>query len=136
MNEAFAYSLVKDDSIDTPVCTSDTFLRRFVTTPEAEVFQTAYSKVRAWASPSQIVALEGLSKFLELEGESRLADAYARFGNIRIDTDSIKEVKTIRFVRLAKSIVLAQTLRATGSPALKSRFAELLQAESRNPLRD
>ena len=35
MDEAFAYTLIHDDSIDTPVCTSDVFLRRFV--PDAGI---------------------------------------------------------------------------------------------------
>ena len=45
MNEAFAYALIHDVSIDTPVCTSDVFLRRFVKTPDDVVFAIPYHDV-------------------------------------------------------------------------------------------
>ena len=61
MNEAFAYALIHDVSIDTPTCTSDVFLRRFVKMPDSAVFATPYSNVLPWAAPAQRAALEGLS---------------------------------------------------------------------------
>jgi hypothetical protein len=82
MDEAFAYTLIHDASIDVPVCTSDVFLRRVVSTPEAEVFRTPYSQVTAWASPAQRAALEALSRSLKLSGEDRGEVAYRRFRGV------------------------------------------------------
>lgn len=134
MNEAFAYTLLHDNSIDTPVCTSDVFLRRFVKTADADVFQTPYAQVRAWAAPAQLAALEGLSDQLQLTGDDRLARAYARFQKIDVDSERPQDVRLLRFVRLAKSITLAHTLQASPATALKQRFAALLAAESGSPL--
>lgn len=135
MNEAFAYSLLNDPSIDTPVCTSDTFLRRFVDLRDAEVFDVPYAKVLAWAGPAQLVALDGLSMQLDLDGDSRLAAAFNAYQRIRTNNTSQRDARVIRFVELARSIVLAHALGETGPDGLKARFAELLKAESGNPLR-
>src|SRR5207247_1653971 len=54
MDEAFAYSLIHDISIDVPVCTSDVFLQKFVPADDAELFRTGYSQVRIWATPAQV----------------------------------------------------------------------------------
>jgi len=136
MNEAFAYCLLHDDSIDTPVCTSDTFVRRFVTTPDPKTFQTSYAKTRSWASPSQLAALDGLSDMLGLSGDDRLLTAYDEFNRIDPNSDDLRDVRLIRFVRLAKSIILAHTLNTSGAREIKARFADLLKSESRNPLKD
>ena len=135
MNEAFAYALIHDDSIDTPVCTSDVFLRRFVKTPEAEAFQVPYSQVCRWAAPAQLAALRGLSDALKLSGEGRTGEAYRRFRQTRIDSDDLQDVRRLRFVRLVRSVVLAHTLETSSDTALKQRFAALLAAEAGNPLR-
>ncbi|HWA83155.1 MAG TPA: hypothetical protein VG820_06980 [Fimbriimonadaceae bacterium] len=134
MNEAFAYALVHDDSIDTPVCTSDTFLRRFVTTPDETVFKTSFAKARTWASPSQLAALDGLSKLLHYSDDDQLETAYQAFERIDVESDNLADVRLIRFVRLAKSIVLAHTLNEAGSKEIKARYASLLQSEAANPL--
>lgn len=77
MDEAYCYTLIHDRSIDVPVCTSDIFLRRFVTLRDSEVFQTPYSQVIEWATPAQRAALVALSKILGREpGEDRLQLAY------------------------------------------------------------
>src|SRR5439155_20883779 len=76
MDEAFAYSLAHDVSIDVPVCTSDVFLRRFVPGQDEEIFRTPYSQVRAWATPAQGAALDELSAALKLTGDARLGEAY------------------------------------------------------------
>ncbi len=135
MNEAFAYALIHDDSIDTPVCTSDVFLRRFVKTPEADVFQVPFSQVCRWAGRAQLAALRGLSDALKLSGEGRTASAYRRFRKTEIDSDDLQDVRRLRFVRLVKSVVLAHTLEASSDEALKRRFAALLALEAGNPLR-
>ncbi|CAN5460453.1 hypothetical protein BH11ARM1_BH11ARM1_05140 [soil metagenome] len=136
MNEAFAYSLISDVSMDTPVCTSDAFLRRFVPTPDATVFATPYAKIKAWAGPSQLAALEGLSDQLKLTGEDRAAKSFADMSNYTMDSDDSKFVKGLRFVRLAKSVVLAHTLETGTDKVLKDRFHRLIDAESKNPLVD
>jgi hypothetical protein len=78
MDEAFAYSLAHDVSIDVPVATSDVFLRRGTTTPDEEIFRTEYSQALRWATPAQKAALEELSAALKLAGENRLAEGYQR----------------------------------------------------------
>jgi hypothetical protein len=78
MDEAFDYSLIHDASIDVPVCTSDVFLRRVVQSDDAEIFRSPYTPVRSWATPAQGAALDELSRSLDLTGEGRLGDAYAR----------------------------------------------------------
>jgi hypothetical protein len=133
MDEAFAYALVHDESIDTPVCTSDTFLRRYVKIPDEQVDNIAYSKIIGWATPSQKAALDGLSALLKISGEHRLAAMSEAFDKIGSSSWEQKDVYTIRFVRLARSVVLAHSLENTGSLELKERFEKLLRAESRNP---
>ncbi|MBS1708811.1 MAG: hypothetical protein JSS65_08845 [Armatimonadetes bacterium] len=136
MDEAFAYCLLNDNSIDTPVCTSDVFLRRFVTTADEQIMATPFSEVRKWARPAQLVALDGLSSALKLEGEDRLQTAYKTFRGNPVDADKMPAVHAIRFVRLAKTIVLQHQLAETGAPDIKRRFADLLKLEAANPLRN
>lgn len=76
MDEAYCYTLANDKSIDVPVCTSDTFLRRFVTTKDPEVFRAQWSDVLSWATPAQKYALQTLSRTTNYEGEDRLGKAY------------------------------------------------------------
>ena len=78
MNEAYCYTLVNDDSIDVPVCTSDVFLRRFMVMNDADVFRVPWTTILSWADPAQKEALEGLSSRLHLSGEDRLQAAYDR----------------------------------------------------------
>lgn len=142
MDEAFAYTLLHDASIDTPISTSDVFLRRYVTTPDSDVFATPYSQVHAWATPAQRAALDGLSAQLKIQGEGRLAGAYntvqRRTGRRRgSDTESEEELtaRWIRLVRVGKSVVLAHTLQSSGTSDDKAHFAALVTAESANPVR-
>lgn len=46
----------------------------------------------------------------------------------------LSESRLLRFIRLAKSVILAHTLRETGEPAIKARFERLIEAEGRTPL--
>ena len=135
MNEAFAYSLIHDDSIDTPVCTSDVFLRKFIETKDDVVMETPFSDVRSWASPSQLAALKALSTDIGLTDEDAPRRAYRKFMSMDINSMDRSDVRLLRFVRLAKSVVLAHTLQTTGSDALKARFAALMKLESGNPFR-
>jgi len=134
MNEAFAYTLIHDDSIDTPVCTSDTFLRHFVKTADPEIFANKYSDVLKWASPAQKAALESLRTALKLPADSSLSDAYAEFRHSNSDSDEDRFVRVVRFVRLAKSVVLAETFKKTGDRETKTAFKTLLKDEAANPL--
>lgn len=140
MNEAFAYALIHDVSIDTPVCTSDVFLRRYVVgSADRELFQAAYADVQKWAQPAQRAALEALSQQLNLEGAERLPAAYVQFrqriGHKGREAQEEQTARVIRFVRLAKTVILAHKLQQDGSPALQARYAALLAAEAGNPLR-
>lgn len=135
MNEAYDYSLLHDESIDTPVCTSDTFLRRFVKTSDPEVFANKYSDVQSWASPGQLAALDGLAKDLSLSGDGRLKDAFDEFSGMRMDSMRMHDVKLLRFVRLAKSVVLAHTLETSGDKGVRSRYHDLIKAEGGNVLK-
>jgi hypothetical protein len=134
MSEAYAYALIHDDSIDTPNCTSDTFLRRFVNVPLESSFDEPWSKVRAWATPAQDAALVELSKAVDLSGEDRPRQAFDKFKNIDQQSDGAYETHLIRFVRLIRSVVLAHSLRTYGDADLKRRFEELVKAEDSNPL--
>ncbi len=82
MDEAYCYTLIHNTSIDVPTCTSDLFLRRFVTMPEEEIFQTSYAQTLSWASPAQRAALESLSRSLKLSGEDRGQTAYRQMRGI------------------------------------------------------
>lgn len=135
MNEAFCYSLIHDESIDTPVCTSDVFLRRYVTLSDDQVMSTPFSSARGWASPAQRAALDALSDATGFTGEDALKRAYDFFSGMRLNSDDPKEVKTLRFVRLAKSVVLGHQLMTSADETLKARYAALLKLESANPLR-
>ncbi len=137
MDEAFAYALIHDDSIDTPVCTSDLFLRRFVPTRGAEFAAAPWAALRVWADPPQRAALDALSAGLNLRGEGRVRAAYARFRQVKTDTEDLPSVRLIRFVRLANTVYLAHTLTASEQPAdkpVQERYARLKAAEARNCL--
>ena len=74
MDEAFCYTLANDRSIDTPVCASDIFLRRFAPMSEKALAAVPFRSVRAWATPAQRYALDSLAKSLRRDrGENRLA---------------------------------------------------------------
>jgi len=74
--EAYCYALIHDDSIDTPVCTSMIFLRRFSEMPDAEIFSTPWRTLLDAATPPQRAVLEALSVKLGLDGEQRLLAAF------------------------------------------------------------
>ena len=139
MNEAYAYTLLHDISIDTPTCTSDVFLRRFIPTTDEAVFQNSYTDIRAWATPAQRAVLDGLTIQLKISGDKRLQTAYAVFRHrTAVDGSDDAEAQTARWTRLvccAKSVVLAHTLLTGTDEHLKTRYAALVAAESANPLR-
>ncbi len=137
MDEAFASTLIHDNSIDTPVCTSDVFLRRFVPDEGFSFVRTPWTDLNAWATPAQRAALDALSTDLHEQGEGRLRVTYALFQRIKVDAEDLPSVRVLRLMRLAKSVVLAHRLMASDSPAnqpLQVRYTRLKAAESRNCL--
>lgn len=134
MNEAFCWTLITDDSIDTPICTSDEFLRRKGSMTDEEIFGTPYSKVLSWASPAQKAALEALSNDVKLSGEDRLAKALEAYPRLT-DWDSIEQIKGFRFVRLAKTVVLHNRMLKHPDAGLRRRYENLIKDESVNPFR-
>jgi hypothetical protein len=209
MDEAYAYSLLHDASIDVPVCTSDAFLRAAMPADDVELFQTDFSAARGWATPAQAAALDGLSRALGFAGEGRLGEAYAamraglerrrpgpgrnprrRFARARDEARrlvldrwprlgtrdapgfaaaraeavvelsrsanepallelfaadealaqaddealaaEVRQAQVLRFVRLAKSVILARQLRESGPPSLRDRFERLVRDEARS----
>jgi len=134
MNEAFAYTLINDVSIDTQTCTSDAFRRRSVTeTPYPETPETPYSSLLKWASPAQRAALEALSTQLSATGEGRFASLYDEFRRSNPQSDAQRDIRIIRFVRLAKSVTLAHLLESNPDKSVRQRYARLLKAEAKNP---
>ena len=82
MDEAFCYTLANDRSIDTPVCASAFFLRRFAPLTEKELDATPFRSVRTWATAAQRYALDALAKSLHREtGEDRLRKAADDLGS-------------------------------------------------------
>jgi len=137
MDEAFAYSIIHDDSIDTPVCTSDVFLRRFVPAQGFDFTETSWSDLRSWATPAQRAALDALSDDLNLSGEERLADGLTMFEKTKATDWDLPSVHVIRFMRLAKTVVLAHwlmTSTAASDQPLKERYKMLTAAEAQSCL--
>ncbi|HZO88787.1 MAG TPA: hypothetical protein VFB38_10665 [Chthonomonadaceae bacterium] len=116
MDEAFCYALANDDSIDVPVCTSDVFLRRFVTDKDEDVFAVPYSRVRSWATPAQRAALEALSTFLNLSGEDRLRVAYQK----EFNSDEAGQMSALR-----RQYARLEALREEGKRILLGRWPDL-----------
>lgn len=135
MDEAYAYALIHDDSIDTPICTSDVFLRHYVTTPDEEVFGTEFSLVDRWATPSQRAVLRELCASTDLTGAYRLAVAFEKFKTISGNTERLGDVRLLRLIRMAKSVVLGHTLMESRDEDTKARYVELEREEAGNPLK-
>jgi hypothetical protein len=135
MDEAFAWSLINDDSIDTPVCTSDTFLRRFAPVTDDEVSMTSYESLSSWATPAERGALEGLSDKLRLSGDDRLRSAFDRFSRTKPGSQALPDVRLLRFLNLSRSIVAAHNVNASNNEVVKKRLGEIRKAEHRNPFR-
>ena len=133
MDEAFAWSLINDDSIDTPVCTTDTFVRRIAPLPDADIALTPYPTLLSWATPAQAAALEGLSKILKLDGETRLHEALARFSAMRPNSQALGDVKLVRFINLMRTVAEVHAIQTSDDEKPKRRLAEIQAAEHRNP---
>lgn len=135
MDEAFCWSLLHDDSIDTPVCTSDALVRRFGKLSDDQVVATPYEQVLGWATPAQRAALQGLSAVLRLRGEDRLKTAYDKYAAITGDEEDMDLVRGFRFIRLAKTVVLTHAVRTKGDRNVQERLTQLLKDEHGNPFK-
>ncbi len=124
MNEAYCYTLLNDESIDVPVCTSDVFLRRFVVMKGADIFQTPWPSIVAWADPAQKEALEGLASRLKLTGDDRLKTAYDR--TFRSANGNGRDPQWLERYRLAQSKF--GTLLKEGRRELLRRYPDLRSA--------
>jgi len=134
MDEAFAWSLINDDSIDTPVCTTDTFVRRFAPMADVDIAATPYPTLLSWATPAQSAALEGLSKILKLEGDTRLGEALDRFTRLRPNSQALIDVKLVRFINLMRTVAQSHAINVGDNDKAKKRLAEIQAAEHRNPI--
>ena len=76
--DAYCYALIHDESIDTPVCTSLLYLRRYAEMEDTDIFSTPWSHLTETATPAQRAVLDALSTKLGLDGEQRLLAAYDR----------------------------------------------------------
>ena len=126
MNEAYCYTLINDESIDVPVCTSDVFLRRFVLMPDDTVFRSPWKSVLSWADPAQKAALEGLSSRLKLNGEDRLKGAYDKV--FRSNSTGNRDPEWVSRYRSAQSRF--STLQRDARRDLLSRYPDLRSAGS------
>jgi hypothetical protein len=77
-HEAWCYALIHDDSIDTPVCTSLIFLRRYADVADSAIFSTPWQSLLDWSTPAERAALDALSAKLGVDGEQRMLAAYDR----------------------------------------------------------
>ncbi len=81
-DEAYAFALINDPSIDVPVVTSDAFLRRFVpVTDDTDIVEVSWERIRNAASPAQKAALDGICAAIgpAAQGPDRVAAALAEF---------------------------------------------------------
>ncbi len=78
LHEAFCHALIHDPSADTPVCTSDVFLKRFAGLPDATIYGTPYAEAWQAATPAQRAVLDALSERLGLAGEARALAVFDR----------------------------------------------------------
>lgn len=86
-SEAFFYSIVETTTIDMPVSTSDSFLRRHApkaSSPSSIDADHEYSKLLKAAAPLERLALENITKRLNLTGEDRIAKAKERMNGPRV----------------------------------------------------
>jgi hypothetical protein len=105
LHEAFCYALMHDASIDTPVCTSDVFLKRFAPLPQADIYGRPYAKIWQAATAAQRAALDALSQKLGLTGEQRPLAVFDRLkfstplaqpALTKTDNDASEALNTLR----------------------------------------
>jgi hypothetical protein len=125
-HEAWCYALIHDDSIDTPVCTSLVFLRRFSNVPDATIFSYPWHTLLETATPGERAALDALSAKLGLDGEQRVLAAYDRLmfadpigqpGQIHAYRDAQDRLNTLRLSSLDSLFKKWPALRWRDDPA-------------------
>jgi hypothetical protein len=124
-HEAWCYALLHDDSIDTPVCTSLVFLRRYADVPDKAIYSSPWQAVIGSATPGERAALEGLSAKLGLDGEGRILAAYDRL----MFDDPIGRPEQLRAYRDAQDRL--NTLRLASLAVLFQKWPELRWPNSR-----
>ena len=110
LHEAFCYALIHDPSADTPVCTTDAFLKRFAPLPDAAIYGTPYKEAWEAGTAAQRAALDALSGQLGLTGEAR---ALAVFDRLTY-SDPVERAALIRSQDEAKEKLNAVRLSALG----------------------
>jgi hypothetical protein len=98
--------------------------------PDLKMSRSSQRRAAEQAAAAQLTREADAGKWKDLLD----ADAALDTAEQNVEAEEIADSHLIRFVRLCKSVVLAHTLQQTGSPAIKSRFARLLQAEGRSLL--
>jgi Caspase domain len=126
LHEAWCYALIHDESIDTPVCTSLVFLRRFEDLSDSEIFTTPWQSLLDAATPAEKAALLGLSDKLGLTGDLRVQDAYDRL----MFTDPIGRPEQLHAYRDVQDKLAA--LRVSGLASLFVQWPALRWHDSRN----
>ena len=124
-HEAWCYAILHDDSIDTPVCTSLVFLRRYTNIPDADIFSTPWQSIVETATPAEKAALEGLSAKLGLEGDQRLLAGFDRL----MFSDPIGRPEQLHAYRDAQDRLSA--LRSSSLAALFQKWPALRWRDSR-----
>jgi hypothetical protein len=125
LHEAFCYALIHDASIDTPVCTSDVFLKRFAPLPDADIYGQPYAKIWQAATAAQRAVLDALSQKLGLAGEQRplavfdrlkFSDPIARAALVKSDSDASAALNALRLATLQSLFAHWPALRWSDSP--------------------
>ncbi len=133
LDEAFCYTLIHDESIDVPVCTSDVFLRHEVKYHIDDLVKTSYSDIKRWASRCQRVALDALAAKLSLQGEERYATAFKMITPVadqaarRKRGELANHFKEIRSERRAALFGRWPDLKRPGDPSFSVAYAQSLQ---------
>ena len=142
LHEAFCYALVHDLSIDTPVCTSEVFLRREVQMTDDKIFGVPYAQVAAEASPAQRAALEALSQRLGVTGDGRALTVYDRLEfadqvarNSELDTQNTtgEQLDALRLGTLETLFKDWPDLRWNDSPKYDAAVTGAKKALAQNP---
>ncbi len=141
LHEAFCYALIHDASIDTPICTSEVFLKRFAPMPEADIYGRPYSKIWQAATPAQRAALDALCQKLGLTGEQRALAVFdrlkfssplARPALVKDDNDASEALNTLRLNDLPSLFAHWPALRWSDAPGYAQAVANVTAELARN----
>ena len=143
LHEAFCYALIHDPSADTPVCTSDVFLKRFAPLPDAAIYGTPYKEAWEAGTAAQRAVLDALSERLGLAGEARAlavfdrltySDPVERPALIKSQGEAKEKLNAVRETALAPLFERWPALRWGGqSPEDEKALAGATEAFARDP---